>query len=269
MGHYPKKHDVGPFVASQLRSGDPYELSHGHPIRCAPTGGSGSGPNAIGASVVGWDPAVKEVGVDTGYSPEPGTLRAPDVAVGNVPDRPGWVQGAPQLAIEYADIGQDENTLQEKIADLLAAGTQVIWVVRLTGRRRVEVHRPGQAVQTMLPGEHLTAPGILKNPVLVEALYDRNAAERTTLTNLLQRAGYEDLEAVLNEGRKEGQKEGREEGRLTQARAALRRVLEKRKLAVSPDLVARIEGCDDLARLDDWHDRAIDAATLADVFGAD
>ena len=265
MGSHPGKRDIGPFVASQLRSGDPYELSHGHPIRCAPTGGGATGPKALGAAVVGWDPAVKEVGIDTGYSPNPGTLRAPDIAVGNVPDNPGWVQGAPQLAIEYADIGQDEDTLQGKIADLLDAGTQILWVVRLTGRRLVEVHRPGEAMQTALPGEHLTAPGILKNPILVEALYDRKAAEHTTLTNLLERAGHADLAAAL---RKDWE-EGRKAGWLVQARATLRRVLAKRKLSISPEIAARIEGCDDLARLDDWLDRAIDAVTLADVFGAD
>ncbi len=62
-----------PFRAEHLRAGDPYELSNGHPVYCAPTGGRASGPNHLGSSVVGWDPAVKEVGVDTGYSP----IRAP------------------------------------------------------------------------------------------------------------------------------------------------------------------------------------------------
>src|SRR4051812_48606099 len=141
----------GPFRADQIQSGDPYELSHGHPIHCMPTGGSGSEPNRLGASVVGWDPAVTEAGVDTGYSPEPDMLRAPDVAVGNVPNRPGWVPGAPELAIEYADIGQDEEKLQEKIADLLTAGTKHLWVVRLSGPRRVEVHRPGERLVIALP----------------------------------------------------------------------------------------------------------------------
>ena len=43
---------------------------------------------------------------------EPGTLHAPDVAVGNVADEPGWVTGkAPPLAVEYADTGQDEAEL--------------------------------------------------------------------------------------------------------------------------------------------------------------
>ena len=246
------------FRAEQFRSGEPYELSEGRLIYCAPTGGRGSGPNRLGASVVGWDPAVTEAGVDTGYSPKPSMLRAPDVAVGNVPDEPGWVRGAPDLAIEYADIGQDEDDLTKKIAELLAAGTKFLWVVRLTGPRRVEVHEPGKKVRTALPGQLLRAPGVLQNPVLVEALYDRDAAERATLVNLLQRRGYGDLDAVLAKGR--------EEGRLRGKRDALRRVLARRAIAVGKKIDARIEACDDEAELDRWLDRAIDAASAGEVF---
>ena len=155
--------DPKSFRADQFRSGDPYEVSDGRIIYCAPTGGSGSGSNRLGASVVGWDPDVKEAGVDTGYSPRPNMLRAPDVAVGNVPDRPGWVKGAPDLAIEYADVGQDELDLKRKIADLLSAGTRFLWVVRLTGLRRVEVHEPGKRMRTALPGDVLTAPGMVSS----------------------------------------------------------------------------------------------------------
>jgi hypothetical protein len=42
----------------------------------------------------------------------------------------------------------------------------------------------------------LTAPGILRNPVAVRALYDRDAAHEAVLRNLLQRHGYQDLDAV-------------------------------------------------------------------------
>ena len=44
---------------------------------------------------------------------------------------------------------------------------------RLTGPRRVEVHEPGKRFRKVLPGKMLTAPGVLQNPVRVEALYDR------------------------------------------------------------------------------------------------
>ena len=104
----------GPFTADQIRQGDPYELSNGHPIRCMGTGGRGSDASAVGAAVLKSDPDVEEAGVDTGYSPKPGILRAPDVAVGNVPKQPGWVEGVPPLAVEYADTGQDEADLKNE-----------------------------------------------------------------------------------------------------------------------------------------------------------
>lgn len=193
----------GPFRASDIVAGEPYELSNGHRIECMPTGGRGAGPNAHGAAVLGSDPNVREIGVDPGYSPNPRTLRAPDIGVGNVPDAPGWIEGAPPLAVEYSDIGQDESALQSKIQDLLSAGTQYIWVVRLTGPRRIEVYERSKAMYTVYPGQNLHAPGVLKNPVLVEALYDRDAAHEATLRNLLQSKGYEDLEAVRREGQKQ------------------------------------------------------------------
>ena len=49
----------GSVRALQVRSGDPFEVSQGRLIYCAPTGGQGSEGNRLGASVVGWDPAVK------------------------------------------------------------------------------------------------------------------------------------------------------------------------------------------------------------------
>ncbi len=58
-------------------------------------------------------------------------------------------------------------------------------MVRLAGPRRVEVHQSGKKVRTVLPGGSLTAPGVLQNAVPVEALYDRDAAERATFTNPL------------------------------------------------------------------------------------
>ncbi|MEA2603082.1 MAG: hypothetical protein QOF89_4074 [Acidobacteriota bacterium] len=39
------------------------------------------------------------------------------------------------------------------------------------------------------PGEELRAPGILANPVPVEALYDREVALEVAFRNLLQRQG--------------------------------------------------------------------------------
>jgi hypothetical protein len=205
------------------------------------------------------DPAVEGAGVDTGFAPEPGTLRAPDVAVGAIPDTPGWVQGAPALALEYADSGQDEVALAEKIADLLEAGTRLVWVVRLAGPRCVEVHQPRQPVQLYQPGQLLEAPGILKNPVPVEALYDRDAAHEVTLRNLLQRRGYSDLEAVRAAGEAQGQLDGRIAILLEQLTA---------KFGPLPaETVARIETAS-LEELRLWGVRLLAATTLEEALGA-
>ena len=42
----------GPFSPDQLRPGDRYELDHGHPIRCAPTGGDGARNALLGGQVL-------------------------------------------------------------------------------------------------------------------------------------------------------------------------------------------------------------------------
>jgi hypothetical protein len=57
------------------------------------------------------------------------------------------------------------------------------------------------------------------------------------------------------------------EGRLTEARAALRRVLAGRQLTPSKDDDARIDACTDLAILERWLDQAITAASISDVLG--
>lgn len=205
------------------------------------------------------DPAAEAAGVDTGFSPEPGTLRAPDVAVGAIPDTPGWVKGAPALALEYADSGQDEVALAEKIADLLKAGTRLVWVVRLGNQPYVEVHQSKQPVQLYRPGQLLEAPGVLKNPVPVDALYDRDAAHEVTLRNLLQRRGYADLEAVRAEGTAQGQIDGRIATLLEQLTA---------KFGPLPaETVTRIKAAS-LEELQLWSVRLLTATTLEEALGA-
>lgn len=205
----PKLHSApGPFRVDQLKSGDPYELSAGHAIEVMPTGSRGARRVLAAGAALASDPAVSEAGTEAGHALSPDTLRAPDLSVGNVPDAPGWAAGAPPLAIEYADRGQDEAELRQKIRELLASGSQQVWVVRLTGERRVDVYAPGAALVTRRPGEVLALPGVLANPLPVDALFDVDAARRVTFTNLLNREGYADLDAVRAEGRAQGLREG-------------------------------------------------------------
>ncbi len=158
MSSKPHDHTTGPFRAEQLRCGDPYELDNGHLIECLPSGGRHAKANLSGGVALETDPSVESAGFDPGFTPDENNLRAPDIAVGNVPDAPGWISGAPPLAVEYADIGQNEQNLQKKIRTLLGAGTRYVWVVRLTGPRRVEVYEPHASCSPAYPGQQLKAP---------------------------------------------------------------------------------------------------------------
>jgi len=184
-------------------------------------------------------------------------LRAPDISIGGLKDEPGWSATAPPLAVEYADTGQDEPSLRQKIGELLKAGTKLIWVIRLHGPRCVEVHAPGAPVRIMRIGDTLHAPGILRNPVPVSALYNPKEAQRLTLRNLLQREGYASLDDIKNEGR--------DEGRLSEARTALRRVLARRKLPLAPEDDARIDACSNHDVLGRWLDNAVDATSAREA----
>jgi Uma2 family endonuclease len=255
-----RREGKGPFRADQLRPGDRYELHEGHAVYCAPTGARGSRRNLTGGSVLDSDPDVEQAGIDTGFSPREDVLRAPDIAVGNVPDAPGWVRGSPPLAVEYADVGQDEAELQIKIRDLLDAGTRLVWVVRLLGPRRVEVYEAGRPAQTATEKDELTAPGILRNSVPVRALYDREAAHEATLRNLLQRRGFASIEALRDAGKVDGRVEGHAE--------AVVAVLEARGLVADDAQRARLLGCRDLSKLDRWLVAAITASTVDDVIAS-
>jgi hypothetical protein len=247
----------GPFRADQIRSRDPYELSNGHAILRMTPSGRRSRAKRLGGLVLGSDPAVKEAGIDTGDSHSSDTLRAPDVAVGNVPNTPGWVQGAPPLAVEYCDTGQDGKELAVKISELLAADTRMVWVVHLSGPRQVEVHESGQEPRLVRPGEELTAPGILQNPVPVEALYDRQAAHAVTFRNLLQRQGYQDLDEVRSEGQQQA------------LRDSILNVLQTRGLTVDDAARSALAAVSDPAALRRLLTRAVTVATADEVFAGE
>jgi Uma2 family endonuclease len=265
---------AGPMTVDQLREGDRYELDQGRPIYVAPTGGDGTWRVMLGGQVINTDPRVKKAGVEPGFALDEHTLRAPDIGVGNIPDAPGWIKGAPLLAVEYASTGQDEAQLQVKIRQLLAAGTCYVWVVRLLGTRRVEVYESGKPMRVAQIGEELAAPEVLQNPIPVEAMFDPAVAHELTLRNLLQRKGYRDLEDVreterkegLEEGRQQGLKEGREQGQVQGLLSALQTILSTRGLALGPAEAERMASCRDVALLERWLGRAMTALAAAEVF---
>jgi len=265
----------GPYTAEQIREEDRHELSGGQRIYCAPAGDRHSRHNLGGGLLLDTDPDVAWAGVDTGFTPKPNTLRAPDVCVAAPPAETGsWVPGAPLLAVEYADKGQDEADLQIKIKELLAAGTRYVWVVRLAGPQWVEVYTKDSPMRRLAATDTLEAPGVLRNPVPVRALFDRRAAHRLTLQNLLQREGYEDLAAVKAEGLVEGEKkgkakglaEGEKKGHLKGQIKALLDILAARGIHVDAATRARIRRCRDRERLDAWLAKAAVANRAEEIF---
>lgn len=259
----------GPFRADQIRPGDPYELSDGHAILCTPVGERSGASKMVGGIALAGDPGLEEIGaelgVEVGYSPRPGMLRAPDLSVTPGTRKPGWVEGVPPLAIEYADRGQDERELQQKIAELLEAGTRWIWVVRVDGRRRVEVHHADGTVELVFEGRLLEAPGVLKRAVPMEAMFDRPVALRHALENQLDRFGYRSLDEVREEGREQGREVGREQGHEQGLRQALFAVLERRGLLLTAEQEARIRETREPDQLLSWLQRSVDAERVASI----
>ncbi|WP_437850806.1 hypothetical protein [Sorangium sp. So ce363] len=71
----------------------------------------------------------------------------------------------------------------------------------------------------------------------------------------------EGIEQGIEQGLEKGLEKGQEQGRLTEARAALRRVLARRGLALSAALEAQIDACSEPAALERWLDQAVTATS--------
>lgn len=245
----PPPRPAGGYTVANIHEGDPFELSDGKLILCLPSKERHGKGVSSAAEVLRSDPAAEHVNVDVGHELGAKTLRAPDISVGTrtTGEETGWGQGGPKLAIEHADVGQDEADLQKKISELLGAGTVLVWVVRLTGIQRVEVYqRQTPRKKTFGLDAVLTAPGILKNPVPVRAFFDSQLAHRLTLHNLIERFG---VEAVMTQ---------------TKAAAVLA-VLAARRVSLSPEQQTRITLCSDAAQLDRWIVAAATATNASEL----
>lgn len=174
---------------------------------------------------------------------------------------------APPLAVEYADVGQDEASLEEKRAELFAAGTRYLWVVRLAAEpRHVEVHEAGAPSRLAYAGEALTAPGVLRNAVPVEAMWDGEAANRATLRNLLNRAGYESLDQVRGQGIEVGLEQGIEKGEARGLATAICDACELRGLPLSDAQRELVNDARDAVRLRAWLRRVLAGEDLSKLF---
>ena len=98
----------------------------------------------------------------------PDTVRAPDVAfvagerLGTEETPAGFLELAPDLAVEVVSPGDSSAAVRDKVQGWLAAGTQLVWVV-YPETRSVVVHRQGHAAETF--SEEVTLHG---GPVITD-----------------------------------------------------------------------------------------------------
>jgi hypothetical protein len=65
---------------------------------------------------------------------------------------------------------------------------------------------------------------------------------------------------------REWEDKGRDKGRAEEARRLLHKVLAARALRVTPEVRARIDAEANVERLESWHEAAVTAAAIGDVF---
>jgi Uma2 family endonuclease len=78
------------------------------------------------------------------------------------PQTRGIVRGAPDLAVEVLSPDEGPAAVREKVAEYLAAGVALVWVVDTApDRETVTVHRPGQPARVLGRGDLLTGEDVL------------------------------------------------------------------------------------------------------------
>ncbi len=133
-----------------------FELVKGEVVEVKPPGEEhGEISLNIGSSFHGYSRryGTGRAGVETGHRLEsaPDTVRGPDVyfslsrRAGGRERSPGFVPGAPDIAVEVVSPSDTAPEVERKVAEYLAAGSQRVWVVYPSGRR-VAVHRADGSV---------------------------------------------------------------------------------------------------------------------------
>lgn len=93
------------------------------------------------------------------------TVRGPDVAVIRSerlpsPRHTGFLDGAPDLAIEIVSPSNTASQIQEKVAEYFSAGSRAVWVV-YPERRTIAVHASARAATFLREDDPLTGGEVL------------------------------------------------------------------------------------------------------------
>lgn len=112
----------------------------------------------------GWSVSVADPGVKLARNPD--RLRGPDVAMVRAERVPtgkgvdGWLDGAPDVAVEVAGDSQTISEMTKKALEYLAAGAQMVWIVDAEPRR-VVLFTPPDHVKILGPDDVLEGGDVL------------------------------------------------------------------------------------------------------------
>jgi len=112
----------------------------------------------------GWSVSVGDPG--TKLNRDPDVLRGPDVGIVGADRRPkgkgadGWLDGAPDVAVEVIGDGQTPSELAKKALEYLAAGAKMVWVLDAEPQQLL-VYSPPNQVRVLGPDEMLDGGDVL------------------------------------------------------------------------------------------------------------
>lgn len=112
----------------------------------------------------GWSVAVGDPGTKLGHAPD--VLRGPDVAIVRADRRPtgrgteGWLEGAPEVAVEVIGDSQSASELTAKALEYLAAGAKMVWVLD-PEPGRVMVYTPPNQIRVLRSEDVLDGADVL------------------------------------------------------------------------------------------------------------
>lgn len=112
----------------------------------------------------GWSVATADPG--TKLRKDPAVLRGPDVGVIRAEREPtgrgtdGWLEGAPDVAVEVLGDDQTTSELLKKALEYLSAGSKMVWLVD-PDARQVVVVTPPDRIRVLGPGETLEGADVL------------------------------------------------------------------------------------------------------------
>lgn len=184
---------------------------------------------------------------------------APDVSVfpaGDDPTTGG--RRLEEIAFEVVD-SETVAHATKKVRKLAKRGVRRLFYIRVDDRTVFE-WEPASDAWSPLGADGVITDRCFNVPIPVRALADRLLADDTVARALLA-SGNRVIGAAVEGGEARGELRGELRGR----REALRVLLSARGVTLSLDDQARIEACDDAARLDAWITRAATAPDAASV----